>query len=131
MPYRPLGPCLVQGCPQRAVRRGRCEKHAALAEERYAKEHPEQDDRASAAARGYDAKWRRIRAQYLKAHPRCMWPGCDELATDADHMLPKAQGGTDAWSNLQALCHRHHSIKTDTVDGGFGNRVRQPTRSST
>jgi len=124
MPLRPSAPCHMPGCPARAVRRGYCEAHALQAETRYLVAHP--DGRASAAARGYDQKWRRVRAAFLKAHPRCMWPGCDALATDVDHMLPKSQGGSDSWSNLQALCHPHHSIKTDTQDGGFGNRRWAP-----
>jgi 5-methylcytosine-specific restriction endonuclease McrA len=38
-----------------------------------------------------------------------------------DHKKPKAQGGTDADENLWVLCGEHHSRKTATTDGGFGN----------
>lgn len=41
-------------------------------------------------------------------------------ATDVDHIVPREQGGSDQWSNLQALCHSCHSKKTATEDGGFG-----------
>jgi len=77
-------------------------------------------DRPSAAARGYDVKWRRIRAQFVKAHPYCSAPGCGAPTTDVDHIIPRARGGTDDWSNLQALCHAHHSAKTATQDGRWG-----------
>jgi hypothetical protein len=43
------------------------------------------------------------------------------MATDVDHIIAKSKGGTDAYSNLQSLCHRCHSQKTATIDGGFGH----------
>lgn len=104
--------CRRPGCPERATRRGYCAEHAPLAQPA--------TPRPSAAAQGYGAKWRALRARYLKLHPMCEWGGCVELATDVDHIIPKTQGGTDAWENLQALCHPHHSRKTVTHDGGFG-----------
>ncbi len=84
----------------------RCEEHAAQSRCRY------EDARPSRHARGYGPEWDRLRRRILQQHPWCMWPGCPELATDVDHIVPKARGGTDDWDNLQALCHRHHSIKT-------------------
>lgn len=50
----------------------------------------------------------------------CAWPGCGEAATNVDHVVPRPAGG-DEWSNLQGLCHKHHSVKTATRDGGWGN----------
>ncbi len=120
MPTRPLGPCSYRGCPQRAVRRGRCEVHAKQADEQYRQAHP--DTRPSAAERGYDLKWRRIRAAYLRKHPTCVEPGCNQAATHVDHIKARTQGGGDEWANLQGLCHSHHSSKTNMFDGGFGNR---------
>lgn len=79
---------------------------------------PAAAERESAAARGYDRKWRFVRAKFLRAHPNC---ACGAAATDVDHVLPLASGGTHAWSNLRALCRPCHSRKTATVDGGFGN----------
>ncbi len=100
MPRRPLGPCSVAGCPGRAVNRGRCAAHAELYEQ----------ERGSAASRGYGGQWRHIRDAFLAENPFCVV--CGEPATDADHIVPRAQGGTDARENLQAMCHRHHSAKT-------------------
>ncbi len=76
--------------------------------------------RPSAGLRGYGARWRKLRAWYLARHPLCEWPGCEQPATDVDHRVPRARGGSDQPSNLQALCHRHHSRKTVLEDGGFG-----------
>jgi len=74
--------------------------------------------RGSSSQRGYGAAWRKLRHKFLKAHPLCH---CGQLATDVDHILAKAKGGKDEWSNLRALCHRCHSAKTASEDGGFGN----------
>ena len=41
-----------------------------------------------------------------------------------DHKLSKAKGGRDELSNFQWLSPRGHSIKTASVDGGFGNKIR-------
>lgn len=106
------------------MRRGRCERHAKEAEARYRAAHP--DTRPSAATRGYDAKWRRIRAAFLKAHQECA--ECGEPGNNVDHIVAKAQGGSDEWSNLQTLCARCHSRKTNQQDGGFGNKVRMEAR---
>lgn len=43
---------------------------------------------------------------------------CGERATDVDHVLARARGGTNDWVNLEALCHGCHSRKTNRVDGG-------------
>ena len=76
--------------------------------------------REGAAARGYDADWQRLRAQYLKRYPLCSEPGCHRLATDVDHVLsvrlyPELRL---AWSNLRSFCHSHHSSRT-ARDQGF------------
>jgi len=51
-----------------------------------------------------------LRRSVLFNHPLCE---CGEIATDVHHIKDIAKGG-DPWSraNLQALCHRCHSIKT-------------------
>lgn len=122
MPTRPLGPCAVRGCPKRSIERGLCAAHLAESRARYAAAHP--DTRDSAAARGYDAQWRQTRKAFLRKHPTCSEPGCEQRATHVDHIKPKGQGGSDEWTNLQGLCHSHHSQKTARYDGAFGNPVR-------
>jgi 5-methylcytosine-specific restriction enzyme A len=64
--------------------------------------------RPSSSRRGYDRNWRKIREKFLANHPYC-W--CGQVATNVDHKVPKP-AGTDDESNLQALCHSHHSAKT-------------------
>lgn len=34
------------------------------------------------------------------------------LATEVDHIVPHAEGGTDEDSNLEAICGPHHKAKT-------------------
>ena len=92
---------------------------------RYCPEHTRRspDDRPSAAQRGYDAEWRRIRKAHLKQHPlcaMCMAQGIEREGNHVDHIIPLAHGGTHDPSNLQTLCHAHHSQKTARYDGGFG-----------
>ena len=101
-------PCSQPGCPSLQP----CPDHPA--------KRRQPDDRPSAAARGYDRNWRRIRAAYLKKHPCCV--ECGEPATEVDHRTSLADGGTHEWRNLQSLCKRHHSQKTVKHDGGFGNK---------
>lgn len=88
-----------------------------------------QAKRASSAARGYDARWRKVRAAYLAANPVCVV--CERRgrvvpATEVDHI--KAHRGNDTlfWDELnwQALCKPCHSEKTVKEDGGFGNAYR-------
>lgn len=75
--------------------------------------------RASSAQRGYDARWRRLRAAVLAERPLC--EEClTERATDVDHVVAKAKGGGDDRGNLMALCHSCHSRKTVRCDGGLG-----------
>jgi 5-methylcytosine-specific restriction protein A len=105
MPNRPLSACSYPGCAGRATDRGRCGQHARTREQL----------RGTAASRGYGAKWRRQRATYFAEQPYCvvcLADGQYKLATDLDHVVPREQGGSDEWDNLQGLCKEHHSAKT-------------------
>jgi 5-methylcytosine-specific restriction enzyme A len=71
----------------------------------------------SRQARGYGAHWDKLRAQ---AMARDMWLcqpcrrlGCVTVATECDHVTPKAKGGDDELPNLQAICRPCHRAKTD------------------
>lgn len=106
----PDRPCRVPGC--RALLRGGgyCSKHADRAPKRLADLH-----RGSAASRGYDRKWRYIRAQFLHLHPFCV--ECERdgqvvAANEVDHIVALAGGGTHEHANLRALCKPHHSART-------------------
>jgi 5-methylcytosine-specific restriction protein A len=90
-------PCL--DC-QRPTRNGsRCPEHAAEREQRRDRR------RGTAAQRGYGAAWQRVSRQILERDgyvcQLCGRPG----ATTADHVISKANGGSDDPSNLVAA-HR-------------------------
>ncbi|MEM9388616.1 MAG: HNH endonuclease signature motif containing protein [Pseudomonadota bacterium] len=75
--------------------------------------------RKSAAQRGYDNTWRKVRAAFLVEHPVCQgkWKCNGDPATEVDHKTTIRSGGARLdWDNLQALCKRCHSYKTRTED---------------
>lgn len=101
--------CVHPGC-RGIVRDGVC---SVCGPGRASRAHDEQ--RGSAASRGYDRRWRAKRLAYLRKHPLCVecaGAGLTVAATDVDHIIAKRDGGTDDEGNLQALCHAHHSKKT-------------------
>ena len=44
----------------------------------------------------------------LRCSFRCTYEGCDELAGDIHHVVPRKAGGTDLVENLLGLCNKHH-----------------------
>ena len=73
--------------------------------------HPRAADvRPTAHQRGYGATWRRLRILVLREEPLCRH--CSAAATDVDHIVPLAVGGTHDRENLCPLCHACHSRKT-------------------
>lgn len=95
-----------------------CIEHGRLLDSEY------DSERGSSAARGYGARWRRLRLLFLARNPLCVDPfGIHTAihqvvaATDVDHIQPIERGGSHAWGNLQALCHSCHSRKTAVTDG--------------
>ena len=116
MPLKPLSPCAYPSCPAFAeVGERYCKAHKAKADK------AEQDRRGTSTQRGYGARWQRLRLLVLTRDPVCRHPGCNELSTDVDHIVPRSQGGRDTMKNLQGMCHPHHSAKTARENGGFGN----------
>lgn len=81
--------------------------------------------RASRQARGYGREWELtrdrilIRDRYL-CQP-CLKEGRTGAATQVDHVKPRAQGGSEADDNLQAICDRCHRAKT-AREGQAGHR---------
>lgn len=79
------------------------------------------DRRPHSGKRGYDQAWRKTRATYLEAHPRCAC-GCGKKATDVHHLDglgPLGPRGHDP-DNLQALAHSCHSKETAASRGYWG-----------
>lgn len=117
MPLRVKKPCGYIGCYTLSTERY-CTKHAPIAEARRREYFDRQ--RPSAAERGYDHMWRKLRKLFLAKNPIC---SCGQLALEVDHIIPLSKGGskTDE-SNLQSLCKSCHSRKTATEDSGFARR---------
>lgn len=57
------------------------------------------------------AFWKKLRAQCLKRDRVCATPGCSRRAVVADHIIPRAKGGTDTLDNLRGLCIVHHNMR--------------------
>lgn len=82
--------------------------------------------RGTAAQRGYGANWRKLRRMQLAEFPlcaECERQGKVVLATDVHHIIPRAEGGPDAFENFMSLCHTCHSRITlggrvDQISGG-------------
>jgi 5-methylcytosine-specific restriction enzyme A len=83
--------------------------------------------RGSATSRGYGARWRAARKQFLDRNPlcaRCRRMGRLTAAMVVDHIVPHKGDASLFWDvgNWEAICKRHHDQKTASQDGGFGNR---------
>lgn len=100
------------------------------------------DHRGSAASRGYDSRWRKVRKQVLTEEPLCM---CElhqgkrdaPVSVVVDHIIPHC-GNEELFfrrSNLRGIAKACHDRKTARSDGGFGNPRRgnaiNATRSTT
>lgn len=111
--------CSRPGCPN-LTDAGRCEECRRQADQQ----------RGTAAQRGYDSTWQRTRAAYLRSHPRCECDDCQALpygqrptAVDVDHidgLGPKGPRGHDP-TNLRAMAHAHHSRRTARDQPGGWN----------
>ncbi|MBO8158841.1 HNH endonuclease signature motif containing protein [Thermosyntropha sp.] len=109
-------PCAYPGCPE-LVSTGRyCEKH----QKQYWRQQDEK--RGSAASRGYDVRWRRIREMVLKEEPlcrECMRQGRVTPATDVHHVNGDVRDVRR--ENLEPLCHSCHSRHT-AKEQAFGRK---------
>jgi 5-methylcytosine-specific restriction protein A len=119
MPTRAGRPCRWPGCPEIIPPQGApyCPAHASEASRQYEAQRP------SSSRRGYGANWRKVRAMYLARCPICEDPegqhrgGPPVLASEVHHIKPLAEGGTNKFSNLQALCKSCHSRLTAKASG--------------
>lgn len=112
---RALRVCSRPGCPN-LTPGGPCATHRREADQA----------RGSSSQRGYDSRWARRRADYLRDHPACRL--CPARATVADHHPVSrrdlvAQGVTDpdADHRLRPLCASCHSRETATHQPGGWN----------
>ena len=69
--------------------------------------------RGSAASRGYDSRWHKARAGYLRSHPLCVCCSANDRTSAAevvDHVVPHKGDRGLFWdrNNWQGLCWRCH-----------------------
>jgi 5-methylcytosine-specific restriction protein A len=86
-------------------------------------------DRESRHKRGLGGSHHRARKELLAQEPLCRLclaknPPRTTVATIADHIIPRAKGGSGDISNLQPVCARCHDEKTRA---DLGWRKRRPT----
>jgi len=116
MPTKPSRPCRNRACPQLTNdSSGYCEQHKKQAQQQQDRE------RGTAAERGYDGRWRRIRAMVLTEEPlcrECMKTNRVTAASEVDHIDGNVHNMSR--SNLQPLCGYHHKVKTAKENGSFG-----------
>lgn len=111
MPMAAPKPCSQPGCSV-LVRDGtsRCAHHkikpGSFADKR----------RGSRQSRGYGKEWDVKRTAILSRDhgicQPCLRDGHVHQGTHVDHVVPKAEGGTDDDSNLQTICAERHRAKT-------------------
>ncbi|WP_256846926.1 HNH endonuclease [Paenibacillus sp. Pae108] len=119
MPQKLKRACNQPGCP--ALTHDRyCPLHKKQKQQRY------QQERGTAASRGYTYQWQKYRLRFLKKNPLCVHCENKGVLTPSEHVdhIIAVTGPNDPlfWkeSNHQALCHSCHSRKTVLEDGGFG-----------
>ncbi|MCA8079932.1 HNH endonuclease [Burkholderia cepacia] len=111
MPKKAPTPCRHRGCGRLVDSPGFCEVHKADA----VGWRPDRE-RGNRHARGFGSNWERTRAEIMKRDKAlcqsCLRAGRVVLATSVDHIVNRAEGGTDDHSNLEALCDKCHNAKT-------------------
>lgn len=128
-PQRAKRPCLVGSCKEYATNQGYCGNHQD-------KIRKKDRERGTSHSRGYDARWRKEREEFLDLHPLCI--ECKKKdyinpATVVDHIQPHKGDQNLFWdkSNWQPLCETHHNIKTATEDrGGWSLMVKQINKAN-
>lgn len=126
MPSKPKRPCSEPGC--RALVDGRyCGAHARAERKRV------DVQRGTAASRGYDSRWQKVRRSFLASHPLCADPfgvhGASPVAAQqVDHITPHKGDQQLFWdrTNWQPLCTSCGGRKSAVERGGRAER-RLPT----
>jgi 5-methylcytosine-specific restriction protein A len=78
----------------------------------------------------YGSAWPRLRAQVLREEPRCQLglPGCTVVSTEADHIVPRLDGGSHDRANLRGVCASCHRQKTHSESVIGRKRKRERAR---
>jgi 5-methylcytosine-specific restriction endonuclease McrA len=81
-----------------------------------------QSERGKDLKRTYKARTRQIQrmgdtvsmSDVLALHGMtCLFPGCESLEVEMDHVVPLSLGGTHTLDNLQPLCRKHNASKSN------------------
>jgi 5-methylcytosine-specific restriction protein A len=100
-----MRPCLMPNCPE-VVENGYCAAHYRSSDFK----------RKNANSRGYNYRWKQYRKWFLDKHPLC--EDCSVFiptqATEVHHKAKLADHPELQFveSNLKALCHRCHAVRT-------------------
>jgi 5-methylcytosine-specific restriction protein A len=109
MPPRAKSICRAQGCNGLINAPGYCEKHEHLKPKAWGNRSEQSKNRLGGRAR------QRARDRLFQSNPLCVHcelKGLTALATERDHIIPLAEGGTEEPSNTQGLCTDCHKAKT-------------------
>ena len=98
--------CSEPGCPLLVTGSSRCEEHTVKRPHNWTS-HPS----PAAARRRRGAAWMSTRRAVMKRDRYTCWV-CGGTATEVDHRVSLANGGTDSLANLAAICHPCHVTKT-------------------
>lgn len=105
------GTCPQPGCDEAVPHGGACPVHPRRA--RRAPDRRELD----ATQRGYDYKWKRNAANFLRAHPDCV--DCGGRAEVPDHwplsrreLVAAGDPHPDAWHHLVPRCTSDHNARS-------------------
>ena len=111
--------------------------HVAESGNRYCNQHKDNETgwgrhqvkHGNSNQRGYGYAWRKLRNIVLIRDNFICVNHSKRLnkivpANQVDHIIPKAEGGTDDESNLQSLCALCHSEKTELETGRGRGRVK-------
>jgi 5-methylcytosine-specific restriction protein A len=121
MPNAAPRPCKQTGCRALTSSGAYCTDHAKV------RRQQADAERGSSTQRGYGYRWQKTSKAYLRAHPLCQCPDCQEgkirlLASQVvDHITPHRGDMKLFWDpkNWQAMNKQCHDRKTATEDGGF------------
>lgn len=106
MPKRPPKPCTTPRCKNYATKGSKCDEHQPKAG--WSKE--------SRHKRGYGYQWYKTKEAVLKRDKHlcqnCLRQGIFTLGDEVDHIVNKAEGGSDKMSNLETICKKCHKQKT-------------------
>lgn len=123
-------PCRHKNCSglvHSRLSRGYCDKHAHL---RTQSNWTHYQKKGNTTERGYGYAWRKRREKALKRDQYlcqvCKRQGYLTPATEVDHIINKAHGGTDDIDNLQSICRACHQSKTQSESrrGRGGKKVQ-------